>query len=62
MQKKYGVTRTEIAEILMQTAFYAGWPKAWSAMKMAKDIWSDESKGGGQLLVCVSEAYHKEGT
>lgn len=122
--KKYGVTRTEIAEILMQTAFYAGWPKAWSAMKMAKDIWSDESnatdekakfeseliftigepntayakyfsgnsyrypvskeirltnitfepgcrnnwhihhatKGGGQLLVCVSEAYRKEGT
>lgn len=26
--KTNGVTRTEIAEILTQTGFYAGWPKA----------------------------------
>ena len=34
--KKNGVTRTEIAEILTQVAFYAGWPKAWGAFRQAK--------------------------
>ena len=31
-----------IAEILTHAAFYAGWPKAWAAFRMAKDIWADE--------------------
>ena len=39
--KKNGVTRTEIAEILTQVAFYAGWPKAWGAFRQAKEVWSD---------------------
>ena len=32
--KKNGVTRTEIAEILTHAAFYAGWPKAWTAFRI----------------------------
>ncbi len=39
--KKNGVTRTEIAEILTQIAFYAGWPKAWGAFRMATEVWKD---------------------
>ena len=39
--KKNGVTKTEIAEILTHAAFYAGWPKAWAAFRMAKDVWND---------------------
>lgn len=39
--KKNGVTRTEIAEILTQTAFYAGWPKAWAAFRQAVEVWKD---------------------
>lgn len=35
--KKNGVTKTEIAEILTHAAFYAGWPKAWAAFRMAKE-------------------------
>ena len=34
--KNNGITRTEIAEILTHAAFYAGWPKAWAAFRMAK--------------------------
>lgn len=34
--KKNGVTKTEIAEILTHVSFYAGWPKAWAAFRMAK--------------------------
>lgn len=39
--KNHGVTKEEIAEILTHAAFYAGWPKAWAAFRMAKKIWED---------------------
>ncbi|MGN0519368.1 MAG: carboxymuconolactone decarboxylase family protein [Candidatus Fimenecus sp.] len=39
--KNQGVTQTEIAEILTHAAFYAGWPKAWAAFRMAKEIWDE---------------------
>ena len=42
MAKENGITRSEIAEILTHAAFHAGWPKAWAAFRMAKDIWADE--------------------
>ena len=32
-----------IAEILTHAAFYAGWPKAWAAFRMAKEVWAEES-------------------
>lgn len=37
--KNHGVTQEEIAEILTHAAFYAGWPKAWAAFRMAKEVW-----------------------
>ncbi|WP_369809646.1 carboxymuconolactone decarboxylase family protein [uncultured Duncaniella sp.] len=42
--KKNGVTRTEIAEILTQIAFYAGWPKAWGAFRQAVEVWNDSTE------------------
>ena len=39
--KNNGVTKTEIAEILTHAAFYAGWPKAWAAFRMAKEVWAE---------------------
>ena len=41
MAKENGITHSEIAEILTHAAFYADWPKAWAAFRMAKDIWAD---------------------
>ncbi len=41
--KKNGITRTEIAEILTQVAFYAGWPKTWGAFRQAKEVWADST-------------------
>ncbi len=41
--KKNGITKTEIAEILTHAAFYAGWPKAWAAFRMAKEVWAEET-------------------
>lgn len=37
--KNHGVSKEEIAEILTHVAFYSGWPKAWAAFRMAKEIW-----------------------
>lgn len=38
--KKNGVTAEEMAEILTHAAFYAGWPKAWAAFNMAKEVYA----------------------
>ena len=40
--KKNGITRTEISEIITHIGFYAGWPKAWAAFRLAKDVWAEE--------------------
>lgn len=37
--KKNGVTKEEAAEIITHIAFYAGWPKAWAAFRLAKEVW-----------------------
>lgn len=37
--KDNGVTAEEMAEVLTHAAFYAGWPKAWAAFRMAKDVY-----------------------
>ena len=39
-----GVTRSEMAEILTHIAFYAGWPNAWAAFRMAKEVYADGSE------------------
>ncbi len=36
--KTNGITKEEIAEILTHIAFYVGWPKAWAAFRLAKEI------------------------
>lgn len=43
--RKNGISKEEIAEILTHAAFYAGWPKAWAAFRMAKDVWCGEECG-----------------
>ncbi len=41
MGKKHGITRKEIAALLTQAAFYAGWPNAWAGFRVAKEVWAD---------------------
>lgn len=48
-----GVTKSEMAEILTHIAFYAGWPNAWAAFHMAKEVYADdaaEAEGHGGLF------------
>lgn len=41
--KTNGVTKYEMAGILTHLAFYAGWPNAWAAFRVAKEIYKDDS-------------------
>lgn len=45
--KSNGVTKNEMAELLTHIAFYAGWPNAWAAFRMAKEIYKEDGKFGG---------------
>ena len=40
--KKNGVSKDEIAGIITHIAFYVGWPKAWAAFNLAKDVYKEE--------------------
>ncbi|MGN1102368.1 MAG: carboxymuconolactone decarboxylase family protein [Huintestinicola sp.] len=42
--KKNGVTAEEMAEIITHAAFYAGWPKAWAAFRMAKEVYAEKTE------------------
>lgn len=57
--RKNGVTRAEMAEILTHVAFYAGWPNAWAAFRMAVEVYKDEDgKDGGMFgLGAPNDAY-----
>lgn len=39
--KKNGVTKEEMVEVITQLGFYAGWPKAWAAFRMAKEVYAN---------------------
>lgn len=37
--KNNGVTLEEMADTITQVAFYAGWPKAWAAFHLVKEVY-----------------------
>lgn len=41
-----GVTESELVETLTHLAFYAGWPRAISAVTLAKELFGDARAGG----------------
>jgi 4-carboxymuconolactone decarboxylase len=36
--KQNGLSETELAEMIIHLAFYAGWPRAMSAVKIAREV------------------------
>lgn len=39
--KNAGVTKEEMTEIVTHIAFYAGWPKAWAAFSLVKEVYGE---------------------
>lgn len=42
--RTHGVTRKEMAAAITHAAFYAGWPKAWAAFNIAKDVYVQDEE------------------
>ncbi|RXY96344.1 cupin domain-containing protein [Malacoplasma penetrans] len=60
--KENGITKQEAIEIVTQLAFYSGWPKAWSAFSLIKEVYADDkedlnSHGGGFGLGVPNNRY-----
>ena len=36
--KQNGLSETELAEVIIHLAFYAGWPRSMSAVKVAREV------------------------
>lgn len=45
--RENGISKTEMAELLTHVAFYAGWPNAWAAFRLAKEVYGDAASEGG---------------
>src|ERR1700722_16987907 len=43
LAKRNGLAETALSEAIAQLAFYAGWPRAMSAMAVAKDVFGQGS-------------------
>ncbi|MBP1920828.1 carboxymuconolactone decarboxylase family protein [Youngiibacter multivorans] len=39
--KNHGVSAEEMAEVITHLAFYAGWPNAWAAFSLARQVYQD---------------------
>lgn len=42
LARQNGLTRTELSEAITHLAFYAGWPRAMSAMTVAQQVLGDK--------------------
>lgn len=39
--KNHGVTQKEMVALITHVAFYAGWPKAWAVLNLAKEVYGE---------------------
>lgn len=42
MGRRNGLAREELIEAIIHLAFYAGWPKAMSAIQIAREVFTEE--------------------
>lgn len=42
LARRNGLGRDELVEAIIHLAFYAGWPKAMSAIQIARDVFTEE--------------------
>ena len=49
MGKNHGISKDEMVELITHVGFYAGWPNAWAAFRMAKEVYegAKEEEGHG---------------
>ena len=57
--KNNGVTKTEMVEIMTHIAFYVGWPNAWAAFPLVREIYAEEKTGASDSLFGLGGANEK---
>ncbi|AIS03436.1 Carboxymuconolactone decarboxylase family protein [Lactococcus lactis] len=55
--KENGISQEEISEIITHLSFYVGWPKAWSAFNIAKNL----GIRGKDMTITVNILYQGKG-
>lgn len=53
--KAHGVTKTEMAELVTHLAFYVGWPNAWAAFSIVREVYADEKQSPADSLFGLGE-------
>jgi 4-carboxymuconolactone decarboxylase len=53
--KAHGVTKEEMVEVLTHLAFYAGWPNAWAAFPIVREVYADEKTNPSDSLFGLGE-------
>lgn len=53
--KENGVSKTEMVAALTQLAFYAGWPNAWAAFPLVREVYAEEEKPAEAPLFGLGE-------
>jgi quercetin dioxygenase-like cupin family protein len=48
--KDNGLSQQEITEIITHQTFYSGWPKAWSAFNIVKEVYSETDTARNEIL------------
>ena len=46
LARRNGLSEDELKELILHLAFYAGWPRAMSAMLVARDVFEGGTDGG----------------
>ncbi|MMZ67211.1 Carboxymuconolactone decarboxylase family protein [compost metagenome] len=44
LAKENGISEEELVEVITQLAFYVGWPRAASAIQVAKEVFCKEQE------------------
>ena len=53
--KNNGVSKTEMVEVLTHLAFYVGWPNAWAAFPLVREVYADEKMNPSDSLFGLGE-------
>jgi 4-carboxymuconolactone decarboxylase len=51
----HGVTKEEMVEVLTHLAFYVGWPNAWAAFPIVREVYADDKVAPSDSLFGLGE-------
>jgi 4-carboxymuconolactone decarboxylase len=53
--KAHGVSKTEMVELVTHLAFYVGWPNAWAAFPIVREVYAEDKESPSDSLFGLGE-------